>query len=80
MSIKNLKMSKRNIIECQKFQNFNQKCQKCHPKFLKCQKPLPLPQQWSRQMQNGQKFEFVLWRMEVTVNVNDRVANSAHNL
>ena len=30
-------------------------------------------------MQNGQKFESVLWRMEVTVNVNDRVAYSAHN-
>ena len=31
-------------------------------------------------MQNGQKFESVLWRMEVTVNVNDRVAYSVHNL
>ena len=30
-------------------------------------------QQWSRLMQNGQKFESVLWRMEVTVNVSDRV-------
>ena len=36
MSHKNLKMSKHNITECQKFQNFNQKCQKCHPKLLKC--------------------------------------------
>ena len=38
-------------------------------------------QQWSRLMQNGQKFESVLWRMEFTVYVNDRVAAySAHNL
>ena len=37
-------------------------------------------QQWPRLIENGQKFEFVLWRMEVTVNVNDRVAYSAHNL
>ena len=28
-------------------------------------------------MQNGQKYESVLWQMEV--NVNDRVAYSAHN-
>ena len=35
-------------------------------------------QQWSRLMQNEQKFESVLWRMEV--NVNGRVAYSAHNL
>ena len=26
-------------------------------------------QQWSRLTQNGHKFESVLWRMEVTVNV-----------
>ena len=26
-------------------------------------------QQWSRLMQNGQKFESVLWLMEVTVHV-----------
>ena len=31
-------------------------------------------------MQNGQKFESVLWRIEFTVNVNDRVTYSAHNL
>ena len=37
-------------------------------------------QQWSGLMQNGQKFESVLWRMKVTVNVNDRVAYSANNL
>ena len=29
-------------------------------------------------MQNGQKIEYVLWQMEV--NVNERVAYSAHNL
>ena len=31
-------------------------------------------------MQDGQKFESVLWQMEVTVSVsvNDRVAYSAH--
>ena len=32
MSHTNLKMSKHNIIECQNFQNFNQKCQKFSPK------------------------------------------------
>ena len=45
MSHKNFKMSKHNIIEFQKCQNFDQKCQKCHPKIInvKCRKPLPLP-------------------------------------
>ena len=37
MSHKNLKMSKHNNIECQKCQNFNQKCHKRHPKIPKCQ-------------------------------------------
>ena len=37
MSNKNLKMSKHNITECQKCQNFSQECQKCHPKIIKCQ-------------------------------------------
>ena len=36
------------------------------------QGPQQSSQQWSRPMQNGQKFESVLWRMEV--NVNKRVA------
>ena len=31
-------------------------------------------------MQNGENIDYVLWRMEFTVNVNDRVAYSVHNL